>query len=65
MSRHAYTIFKFQIDFNKLNLILHIVNLNLQFEITSEQDIILDRKQNNQSILIEPELKVTKEPLTL
>ena len=47
MSRNAYTIFKFQIDFNKLNLILHIVNLNLQFEITSEQDIILDRKQGN------------------
>jgi len=29
MSRQAYTIFKFQIDFNQLNLILHIVNLNI------------------------------------
>jgi len=65
MSRQAYTIFKFQIDFNQLNLILHIVNLNIQFEITSEQDIILDRKSGSQAIMVEPEQEVLKPQLIL
>ena len=44
MSRQAFNTLKVKIDFNQLYLILHIVNLNIQFEIISEQDIILDRK---------------------
>lgn len=65
MSRQAYTIFKFQIDFSQLNLILHIVNLNIQFEVTSEYDIILDRKSGNQAIMVEPGQEISLQPLVL
>jgi transcription initiation factor TFIID subunit 5 len=29
ISRHSYTLLKYQVDFNQLNLILHIMNLNI------------------------------------
>lgn len=29
ISRQAFTLLKFQVDFNQLHLILHIMNLNL------------------------------------
>jgi len=36
MSRHSYTLLKYQVDFNQLNLIMHIMNLNIYFQISSE-----------------------------
>ena len=44
ISRHSYTLLKYQVDFNELNLILHIMNLNIQFQISSEHDIVTDSK---------------------
>lgn len=44
ISRHSYTLLKYQVDFNQLNLILHIMNLNIQFNISSEFDIVTDQK---------------------
>ena len=31
MSRQSYTLLKFMVDFNQLNLIMHIINLNIHF----------------------------------
>ena len=45
MSRQAYTLLKYQVDFNQLYLILHIMNLNIQFEISSEQDIVFEKNK--------------------
>jgi hypothetical protein len=39
MSRQAFNLLKFQVDFNQLHLILYIMNLNLHFEITSTTDL--------------------------
>lgn len=44
ISRHSYTLLKYQVDFNQLNLILHIMNLNIQFHISSEYDVVTDQK---------------------
>jgi len=45
ISRQAYTLLKYQVDFNQLYLILHIMNLNIQFEISSEQDIVFEKNK--------------------
>jgi hypothetical protein len=45
ISRQAYTLLKYQVDFNQLYLILHIINLNIQFEIISEQDIVFEKNK--------------------
>ena len=42
MSRHSYTLLKYQVDFNQLNLIMHIMNLNICFQISSEPNIVVD-----------------------
>lgn len=42
LSRHAYTLLKYQVEFHSLYLILHILNLNIHFEITSEAKVALD-----------------------
>ena len=42
MSRHSYTLLKYQVDFCELNLIMHIMNLNISFQISSEPDIVID-----------------------
>ena len=42
MSRHSYTLLKYQVDFGELNLIMHIMNLNISFQISSEPDIVID-----------------------
>ena len=42
MSRHSYTLLKYQVDFCELNLIMHIMNLNIEFQISSEPDIVID-----------------------
>ena len=31
MSRHSYTLLKYQVDFNQLTLIMHLMNLNIYF----------------------------------
>jgi len=31
ISRHSYNLLKYQVDFNQLNLIMHIMNLNICF----------------------------------
>ena len=41
MSRHSYTLLKYQVDFNQLTLIMHIMNLNIYFQISSEADLVL------------------------
>ena len=51
MSRHSYTLLKFQIDFNQLTLIMHIFNLNIYFQISSEADLVLDSRVH-ESILL-------------
>ena len=51
MSRHSYTLLKYQIDFNQLNLIMHIMNLNIHFQISSEPDLVLDGR-SQESILL-------------
>ena len=50
MSRYAYTLLKYQVEFNCLYLIAHIMNLNLQFDISSEFKVALD--QTPQAILV-------------
>ena len=51
MSRHSYTLLKYQVDFCELNLIMHIMNLNISFQISSEPDIVIDSKCH-ESILL-------------
>ena len=51
MSRHSYTLLKYQLDFNQLNLIMHIMNLNIHFQISSEPDLVLDGR-SQESILL-------------
>ena len=51
MSRHSYTLLKYQVDFCELNLIMHIMNLNIHFQISSEPDLVLDGR-SQESILL-------------
>ena len=51
MSRHSYTLLKYQVDFNQLTLIMHIMNLNIHFQISSEIDLVLDTRIH-ESILL-------------
>ena len=51
MSRHSYTLLKYQVDFNQLTLIMHIMNLNIYFQISSEADLVLDSRVH-ESILL-------------
>ena len=51
MSRPSYTLLKFQVDFEQLTLITHILNLNIFFQISSEADLVLDSRVH-ESILL-------------
>ena len=51
MSRHSYTLLKYQVDFNQLTLIMHLMNLNIFFQISSEADLVLDSRVH-ESILL-------------
>lgn len=51
MSRHSYTLLKYQVDFNQLTLIMHLMNLNIYFQISSEADLVLDSRVH-ESILL-------------
>lgn len=51
MSRPSYTLLKFQVDFDQLTLIMHIINLNIFFQISSEADLVLDTRIH-ESILL-------------
>lgn len=51
MSRHSFTLLKYQVDFNELALVMHVMNLNICFHISSEPDLVVD-KFNNESILL-------------
>lgn len=66
ISRHSYTLLKYQVDFNELNLILHIMNLNIQFSISSEHDIVTDSKCKEAILLYDmPADSNDMEPLNL
>jgi hypothetical protein len=55
ISRQAYTLLKYQVDFNQLYLILHIINLNIQFEISSEQDIVFEKNKVSSVLVADAE----------
>jgi len=55
ISRQAYTLLKYQVDFNQLYLILHIMNLNIQFEISSEQDIVFEKNKVSSVLVADSE----------
>ena len=55
MSRHSYTLLKYQVDFCQLNLIMHIMNLNIYFQISSEQDLVLDTRVHESILLTDGE----------
>ena len=59
MSRHSYTLLKYQVDFCELNLIMHIMNLNISFQISSEPDIVIDQKCQESILLASDEFNPT------
>ena len=55
MNRISYTLLWYQVDFNQLTLIMHIMNLNIYFQISSEQDLVLDTRVHESILLTDGE----------
>lgn len=59
MSRQSYQLLKHQVDFNQLVLVMKIMNLNINFHIVAETDIVLDQMQQSSILVQEDMVQVT------